>query len=1247
MARKAAEPKITLSVDYQKAIQAFIKTGEQTKDLKKALSALNDEVKKTAPVNAADKAFGSFEKTVNKLAREIKGNGATTQLNQMQHALEKVGGVSKLTEVQVDNLRRKIQGLAAAGGSVPKELQGLMGGATGLGAAGNALAAGGGIGGAMAALGPQGAVAAAGLAALAASGAALTGAMVSSTRAVLDKAGALKVMAAEAQIGVEPLQELLYAAEQSGVSSEALVQALSNMGKALLNSPEKFAQLGLEVSKLRQMKPEDVFAAVAEKINGIENPLLKGAVAVDLFGKAGKAVLPLMEEDVTGLRAEFRELGLGMSGDMVNAAEALGDKVSTLSKLWEQLKLRIGEAAIETGAAQDTVLLMAQALGFLVTASGLATTAARNLGESYKRANLAWMEWRAGLFQSAQDQGVSLTQGQRDEWGLLKVDIGLAKKELAGYGSETKALEDRFTSLNKGIDAFRAKAAQPPPAAKAPGAKGASTAAGWVDPEKAEAAAKAAAEKAKKAAEELRKWSAEQRSKEEEAIRKGYDTEIDLGKKAAEEKRKQLSDEEKMTRDLHTKAAADIQKTRDADAKLNAETRQLSRATAEMKMSDLDRVISQIETEREVAIAAAEATKDATVDAIHEKVDAINEFKDAEIEAAKKAGELEEKLKKIAAVGEAFGKLQQLFGELVGIMDDLGVSAESGFYKAAQAGEELAGVMQDGAAAAAAWASGDYFSAAIKGLETIGGLVKSLRSDSTASRAGAGFLIGGPIGAMIAASIKPETQKVAEDLAREFGQKFSDELVKKIAEDAKRLGDRVAATLKNLGAIIAEAGGVEKFGVDKSISKLRDLFSAVERGQISVQEAGETFDEVFGKLIPHAIDQSTGLAKESFLELIDLQRRAGMASKEVEGYLRGQSEAGLASLKLFLDNAQVTVPGAALAIGAALAKALDDGLRSGRPMHEVLGELQPMIDAFAEQLAAAGLSGGAAFEALQSKAALFADEITGPMLRGIAGLTGFMAAAYNQGLLTQDSFAGLAAQVAATRQEMLDQGKTAAEVNAAMAPDLQRIWELQRRTGYAVDENTQKMLDEAEAAGTVGEHMMSASDRMADSMDRVAIAIEAVARGLGFLPAAAENAANGMNSAFDRVGGPRAPGSSGPVYVPGGPAPDYTGYSEPALPGYAGGTDGLRDFGAGTMAVLHGREAVVTESDFRALMAALQGGNGGMGAGMGELASAIRDLADRPIELDGEVVVKSVARRQERNSHASLQLQHAQRRARV
>lgn len=70
------------------------------------------------------------------------------------------------------------------------------------------------------------------------------------------------------------------------------------------------------------------------------------------------------------------------------------------------------------------------------------------------------------------------------------------------------------------------------------------------------------------------------------------------------------------------------------------------------------------------------------------------------------------------------------------------------------------------------------------------------------------------------------------------------------------------------------------------------------------------------------------------------------------------------------------------------------------------------------------------------------------------------------------------------------------------------------------------------------------------------------------------------------------------------------GTEPPGVPEFAGGSYGIRDFGSGTLAMLHGREGVFTESQVR------QFGGDGAGGGMvvnihvaGSVTSE-RDLAD-------------------------------------
>jgi hypothetical protein len=130
-------------------------------------------------------------------------------------------------------------------------------------------------------------------------------------------------------------------------------------------------------------------------------------------------------------------------------------------------------------------------------------------------------------------------------------------------------------------------------------------------------------------------------------------------------------------------------------------------------------------------------------------------------------------------------------------------------------------------------------------------------------------------------------KKVAADLGREYGQAFSDGLIDKITADAKRLGDRMAATGLHLKAVIEEAGGVTTANVNKWIAKTRDLFVFLERGIITSEEAAKSLNEVIPDLAK-TFEKAGGMWNSQFRELIDLTKREGLEIQAVTDLLDAQ-----------------------------------------------------------------------------------------------------------------------------------------------------------------------------------------------------------------------------------------------------------------------------------------------------------------------------------------------------------------------
>ena len=387
----------------------------------------------------------------------------------------------------------------------------------------------------------------------------------------------------------------------------------------------------------------------------------------------------------------------------------------------------------------------------------------------------------------------------------------------------------------------------------------------------------------------------------------------------------------------------------------------------------------------------------------------------------------------------------------------------------------------------------------------------------------------GPLGALVGPLIEkvarlfkgaPEWQRLQKDIGRDLGVNISDGLAKQLEADSKNLG-RQAASLLNLDQIITEGGGVEAFGVDKAIAKTRDLFSMLETGKLSAAQVGGAFEKLFAQILPNAISQTTGLASRQFAELIQLADRFGLKSKEVSQFKIGQASNVTSGLDTFVSNSRVSTQGSATAIGSSIAGVFSTLQAEGTPLFEILKQLDPVIGKFKDRLAESGFVGGAAFEQISRLAALTRDEVAGPALSAVQGLQQVFAGLSNTGLLTQETFYGLTSQVAATFAGLVDQGKDGNDVLRLMQPTLQTIFELQERFGFAVDNATQDLLDQAKAAGIVGDAQKPVQERQLDALDKTNSLLEAIAKALGAtLPAAAADGAAKVNDELSKIKNP-------------------------------------------------------------------------------------------------------------------------------
>jgi hypothetical protein len=168
-------------------------------------------------------------------------------------------------------------------------------------------------------------------------------AFAANIQAAIDKGDQLGKLADRIGTTTEALSGLQYAAQFAGVSTDDLTTGFKGLNKALLDarnpasdSAAAIRALGLNVQALTAMDPTRAFDEIAEAFSGFSNGAEKAAVATQLFGKQGQALIPLLNGGKEGLQAareEAERLGLIMSSNTAQAMSDLNDNLTRLSNV--------------------------------------------------------------------------------------------------------------------------------------------------------------------------------------------------------------------------------------------------------------------------------------------------------------------------------------------------------------------------------------------------------------------------------------------------------------------------------------------------------------------------------------------------------------------------------------------------------------------------------------------------------------------------------------------------------------------------------------------------------------------------------------------------------------------------------------------------------------------------------------------------------------------------------------------------
>lgn len=156
--------------------------------------------------------------------------------------------------------------------------------------------------------------------------------------------------------GIAGLQEFRYAAERSGVSTSVFDSSMVAMTKRIGEASQGFGSgkkaldaLGLSAKEMVKLSPEAQLALIADRMEGIESPGEKAAIAAGLFSRAGVGMVNMLREGSKGLeqlRDDARRTGYVLSEKAARDAEVFQDTLLDTQLTLKGLKNTIGTALL-------------------------------------------------------------------------------------------------------------------------------------------------------------------------------------------------------------------------------------------------------------------------------------------------------------------------------------------------------------------------------------------------------------------------------------------------------------------------------------------------------------------------------------------------------------------------------------------------------------------------------------------------------------------------------------------------------------------------------------------------------------------------------------------------------------------------------------------------------------------------------------------------------------------------------------
>ena len=186
----------------------------------------------------------------------------------------------------------------------------------------------------------------------AAFGAAIVAPLVAATKSFVDFGDTIDKISARTGASAEFISALGFAAEQSGADIQTLEKAIigqqrtiNDLNQGLATAADSYEALGLSAKDLVGLGVEESFTLIAQRLSQVEDPSKRAATALEIFGKAGQRLIPLLNGGEAAIKSyidQANKAGLVINQQDAKAAADLADALNLAQRALRGLQLKIG-----------------------------------------------------------------------------------------------------------------------------------------------------------------------------------------------------------------------------------------------------------------------------------------------------------------------------------------------------------------------------------------------------------------------------------------------------------------------------------------------------------------------------------------------------------------------------------------------------------------------------------------------------------------------------------------------------------------------------------------------------------------------------------------------------------------------------------------------------------------------------------------------------------------------------------------